>query len=653
VTIPRVKHVGGSLTTAVEVANAHAPRSSRMLIVSLLVAAGAFAMYRATLLPSLDFGDTAAFQDAGGTLEITPRQGYPLYFAIGNVIVWLAGREPAFGMNLASAVCAALACGVLTWVAADLTASLTAGIFTGVLFAASYTFWSQAIIAEVYALHVLMVAASLAALAWWAKRPESLPRLATFFAAYALGFGNHLMMVLLLPAATIFLTITIPGGLRGLLRGRVVGLAVGIAALGALQYAWNFRSMYSASIPPAGLAEALQAFWFDVTKSDWRSTMVMGVDESALRPRLGMYWFDVTQQFGTFGVAVALVGLAALVRRWRVGLLVLTGWLVSALFAYTYNVGDAHVFFIPSHVFVALAAGEGIALLLRAAEGRRAAVALVTFLALAFPAWRVFDTWPAVDRSGDTRPSDLVRDLAGDLPSERTVLLADLNWQLQNGLDYYARHTNPDLLHMRAAGRLLTLPWLIDDNLRHGRDIVLTRGSAQLVRAAFGDTWTIKPERRHATLPAQLEQVPQGTPYVLTLLRAYRDVPLDTDELSRMVAVLTRGTATLPTGGVYTVMVGRSGERPLLVRSEPHPFRIGIALSGMNVEVRMESWLPPDTIRRAGFGHVIVNRRHALTLERGVGVIAFGENGRTRLAGYASGLFAPEPRFRIRAAPGA
>ena len=88
----------------------------------------------------------------------------------------------------------------------------------------------------------------------------------------------------------------------------------------------------------------------------------------------------------------------------------MTGWLVSALFAYTYNVGDAHVFFLPSHVFVALAAGCGVALLLQAAATRqRAAMTALAIAALAFPAWRVFDTWPAVDRSGDTRPSDLVR----------------------------------------------------------------------------------------------------------------------------------------------------------------------------------------------------------------------------------------------------
>jgi hypothetical protein len=624
------------------------------LIAAAVIAAGAFALYRATLLPSLDFGDTAAFQDAGGALEITPRQGYPLYFAIGNLVVWLAGGEPAFGMNLASAICAALACGLLTWLAADLTTSLPAGVFTGALFAASYTFWSQAVIAEVYALHVLMLVASLIALTLWAKRPESLLRLCVFFSVYALGFGNHLMMVLLFPAATLFLAVTIPGGPRALLRPRIAGLAVLIAALGALQYAWNFRSMYTSLVPPESLAEALQTFWFDVTKSDWRSTMIMGVDESALRPRLGLYWFDLVQQFGRIGVGVALMGTACLVRQPRMCLLIVTGWLVSTFFAYTYNVGDAHVFFLPSHVFVALAAGYGVALALQAAASRRrAAVTAVAVAALALPAWRVFDTWPAVDRSGDTRPSDLVRQLAGDLPSTRAVLVADLNWQLQNGLDYYARHTNTDLLHLPAAGRLLTLPWLIEDNLRNGRDVVLTSGSARLVTQAFGDTWRIEQERRGPPLRDQVARLHRGTPYVLALLRAYRDVPLDVDELRAIVAALTGHTTTLPTDSVYTVMVGRAGEPPAVVRSERRPFRLRMAVSTMNVDVRMESWLPPDTMRRAGFGHVIVNRRHVLTLERGVSLVALGENGETRLAGYASGLYAPEPRFRIRATPGA
>jgi hypothetical protein len=61
----------------------------------------------------------------------------------------------------------------------------------------------------------------------------------------------------------------------------------------------------------------------------------------------------------------------------------------------------------------------------------------------------------------------------------------------------------------------------------------------------------------------------------------------------------------------------------------------------------MESWLPADTMRRAGFGHVIANRRHALILERGVSFVALHPDGRPLAAAYASGLFAPLQRYRI------
>ena len=44
-------------------------------------------LYRATLLPGFDLGDTASFQTMGGLSTITPRDGYPLYFAIGRPVV--------------------------------------------------------------------------------------------------------------------------------------------------------------------------------------------------------------------------------------------------------------------------------------------------------------------------------------------------------------------------------------------------------------------------------------------------------------------------------------------------------------------------------------------------------------------------------------
>src|SRR5438105_10916305 len=102
-------------------------------------------------------------------------------------------------------------------VAAELSGSLLAGIGAALLFAVSYTFWSQSIIAEVYALHILFVALTLLLLLRWSARP-TMGRLAMFFAAYALGFGNHLSMVLLLPGYTLFLLIGGPDGWRAMLR---------------------------------------------------------------------------------------------------------------------------------------------------------------------------------------------------------------------------------------------------------------------------------------------------------------------------------------------------------------------------------------------------------------------------------------------------
>jgi len=645
------------------------PRPSRSGTAAAAIAIALLALltYRSTLLPGLDFGDTAAFQDAGGQIEITPRQAYPLYFALGNLVVWTVGGEPAFAMNLASALWGALACGVVTWLAIALTGSVLAGGFTGLLWLGSYTFWSQAIIAEVYTLHILLLAGSVLALLWWGRRPDSLGRLAIFFAVYALGFGNHLMMVLLFPAAVIFLALTIPGGVRGLLRPTVIGLAVALASAGALQYAWNLNAMWAGEVPPSSVGEALRTFWFDVTKTDWRSTMIFGVHESALRPRLGLYWFELHQQFGTPGVVVAVIGFFALaVRRWREALLLLLAYVVSVVFAYTYNVGDAHVFFLPSHLFIALAAGYGVLVIahfLGAVVSRfvttraqhLAAHAIGTAalaLALIYPAWRIYDTWPAVDRSGDTRPRALLDGLAGDLSPERTLLIADVNWQLQNGLDYYARHIRPELAYVHGGDRVMTLPWLIAGNRAIGRDVLVTDVTAGILRAAYGPLFGIEPDDRPAVrrLAERLAPLDHSMTYAIALLRPYPDLPFDAAELDGAVAGLTGGTATLPHDGVYTIMVGRVGARPLLLRSERRPFRTAVSIGDVTLDVRMESWLPPDTMRRAGFGHVIANRTHVLTLERGVSVVTLTPAGHVVQATYASGLFAPLRRHIVRSA---
>src|SRR6185295_18702507 len=195
------------------------------VLAAIAVTGITFSLYRATLLPGFDFGDTGSFQTMVGSPIITPRDGYPLYFAVSAAFLHVVGGDAAHSLNLASAVEAAIACGVLTLVAAEVSGSVLAGLGSALLFAGSYTFWSQSIIAEVYALHMLAIGLTLGLLLRWKQRP-TLTRLGAFFAVYAIAFGNHLSMILLAPAYALFLLTSVPRGWRSLFTWPAIALAV-------------------------------------------------------------------------------------------------------------------------------------------------------------------------------------------------------------------------------------------------------------------------------------------------------------------------------------------------------------------------------------------------------------------------------------------
>jgi hypothetical protein len=619
-------------------------------LVAACLAAVAFLCYHQTLVPGLDLGDSASFQTGVGSLTLTPRQAYPLYYGLGNIFVWLHPGEPARALNFASAVYGAIAVAFAAWFAARLAESLVAGIGAGLFLAFSYTFWSQAITAEVYTLHLLIFGAAALALFAWADRPTA-GRLALFYAITAVGFGNHLSMVLLLPAFSVFLLMHRRPGAGDPLQPRLIFMAVTIAALAALQYAWNFRGLWADLEPPATVGEALATFWFDVTKQDWRETLVMTVSETGLQYRPSMYWFDLRQQFGVPGVALATVGICYVLGRWpRQGILLLLLYGANLAFAWTYNVGDAYIFFLPSHYVVALCAGAGISALAAgcARAANRAVATAVGALLLVYPAWRGYDTWPAVDRSWDRRAEQLLDAFTRPRPGvplwpPEFVFGLDANWQLQNAVEYYMRE------------RMAGTPWFTSDQLewlesgdrvRRFNDFVTANAEVDrrvIITSRVGEK-VLDVVPPHDTFSTRVYSLPSGTPYALAVLRSDREFPLDTAGLARAWNVLAPGVMPPPLRH-YTVVVGRVGERPALIESQDRPYRVRVRMEPYDFDIRMESWLPTDTIRRAGFGHVVVNRRHTLTLERGLSFVALGQGGGDAI--YGSGLFAPLARHIV------
>ena len=608
----------------------------------------AFLCYYRTLLPGLDLGDSASFQTIAGSLTLNPRQAYPLYFGLGNLFVWLHPGEPARALNLASAVWGAIAVGLASWLTARLSESLAGGIGAGLFLAFSYTFWSQAITAEVYTLHLMMVSASALAVMAWADRPTR-GRLALFYAIFAVSFGNHLSMALVLPAFTVFLLMHRRPGAADPLRPRMLVMAIGIAALGALQYAWNLRGLWAELEPPATLADAMSKFWFDVTKEDWRETLVNTVSETGLQFRPAMYWFDLRQQVGVPGVVLAGIGCGYVLWRWpKRAVFLLLFYAANLAFAWTYNVGDAYIFFLPSHYIVALCAGAGIAAIgaIASRVANRTVAATASALLLLYPAWRGYDTLPAVDRSWDRRAEQLLDEFTNDTSA---VYGVDTNWQVQNGFEYFMRERRPGvpwfytgaLEWLKQGDRAARFNTFLQANADIGRNVIVTDRTAEIVLQS-------KPQARGVDFSERVTTVRPGTPYVIAVLRSDREFSLDTVGLARAWKWLAPNV-TPPDARHFTVMVGRVGERPVLIESQDRPYRVGAQLNALDIDVRMESWLPTDTIRRAGFGHVIVNRRHALTLERGISFIALGPGSDGPI--YGSGLFAPLPKHVLHPKP--
>lgn len=637
-------------------------------LLACVVATIAFSVYAQTLLPGVDLGDTGGFQAAVLWPETSARQAYPLYYGLARPFVLAVSPDnPARGLNLFSALSGSVAVGLLTYVAATVTGSAAAGLLAGLLLAFSHTFWTQSIIAEVYALHLASIGCCLHALRAWQQKPTQ-ARLAVFLAIYAVSFGNHLSMILLLFPFALFLFAAHPRP-RELLRLRTVGLAAGIAVAATLLYAPNFLFVWTNVDAPSRGMDRVATFWFDVTKADWRGTMMLGIDGSELPERLAMWMWDARVQFGIAGLAAAVAGLVRLwimARAWT--LLLLTAYAINTVFAVTYNVGDPHVFFLPGHLFTALAISGVFAgwrlLGARPADdtGIRRAwrsgvpagathAALVALVALiAYAGWRAWDTWPSATRSDDRRANVLVARAAAGLADTNAILLSDMDWQSENALLYSARYERPTLAWRRIAEVLPHLPFLVRDNQTIGRDVVLVGNAAARVAAAYGPLFPLAPDGAPpATLAERAENLPRGTPFVLTLLEPTPEERLDAEDFERALTALAGRDAARPSRSRFQVWAGMTGEPGGYYRASDRPFRDGFSVLGDNFSVRMESWLPFDTFRRGGFGRVLRDRDPVLTIERGVSLVWFGLDGSPAIA-YAAGLYAPRPRIRIPAA---
>jgi tetratricopeptide (TPR) repeat protein len=160
----------------------------------------AFAAYLPRVAPGVHVGDSGELALAATVLGIAHPPGYPLWALFGRVVVVLGGAaEPAFALNVFSAVSAAVAVGLLAALGGVLTRRPIPAAGCALAFGLSHAVWSQAVVTEVYALNLALSAGALLAMA--AGR-RGRPRL-FLLGAYLVGLGaaNHPLSLFAAPVA--------------------------------------------------------------------------------------------------------------------------------------------------------------------------------------------------------------------------------------------------------------------------------------------------------------------------------------------------------------------------------------------------------------------------------------------------------------------
>jgi hypothetical protein len=200
------------------------------LLPALLVAVVAFLAAWLALLPGVAFWDTGELQTVAPLMGTAHPTGFPTYVLLG----WLASivlqsfGEPAFRMNLFSAICVAVAAGVTVDLVRKLTGWTVLGIVAGIGLALTPIAWAIATHAEAHSLHLALLAILLWLLVTWEERVaagvEGQRRrgdryLIASAIVFGLAVGNHSLTLLLAVPIGLYVLSVDPGIWR---RGRLV-----------------------------------------------------------------------------------------------------------------------------------------------------------------------------------------------------------------------------------------------------------------------------------------------------------------------------------------------------------------------------------------------------------------------------------------------
>ena len=405
-------------------------------------------VYGQTLAPGLtwanfgaDGGDLIA---AAATNGIAHPSGYPLYLLIARGFQLLPFKGLAFRTNLLSATFATLTV-LLTYLilAKEMRKSqpghddFLVAFFGALSFGLSPLFWSQAVITEVYTLHLFFVVL-LTYLLLFAPERKNLQGFLV-----GLAVSNHL-------TATIFLPVIYAFNFRGQAEKKKAwkdALFQTIFFLfGASPYL--VLPLRAARNPILNWENPVtwQNFLNLISGRIYRASYLMG-NVSSIFEKLQQGSALLLEQFGLVGLALGFAGLVFLFQKNR--FYGLTLWLALALIGifFLYQAPSAHLYLLPFFLVFSLwggiALGQGLVFL------RVKNVFLPSLLLMFFAGnllWRTPRIWDMVDASRDTRAEDFLAEVLDEAPQDAILFVEGDQAVFALWYGHYALGLRPDLV---------------------------------------------------------------------------------------------------------------------------------------------------------------------------------------------------------------
>ncbi len=190
--------------------------------ITAAIAAGiSLAVYVWSAAPNVTLLDSGEFIVAAQNFGVPHPTGYPLWTILSWLFQLLPLGNAAWEINVFSGVCGALAVGLCAALLCNIQRWCFDGVATGkvkwlpslvalafsLMLAFSESMWSQAVIAEVYTLHALLVALILLTCYMWVRQPARDGLMLTVFFLLSFAFSNHHLILALALAGVPYLLI--------------------------------------------------------------------------------------------------------------------------------------------------------------------------------------------------------------------------------------------------------------------------------------------------------------------------------------------------------------------------------------------------------------------------------------------------------------